>query len=71
MTPTELREESRAAVAAWNAKDLDGFFSSFSDDVVYHGKPGDELRGVAALRDRYLMALQSCPDLTITIASWW
>ena len=67
MTPEELRAKSSAGVAAWNARDLEGFFSGFREDVVYHAKPGDDLRGVAALRERYALALQFCPDLTIAI----
>lgn len=66
MTPEELRAASRSAVAAWNARDLDGFFAHFRHDVAYHGGVGAELQGVAALRERYSIALQICPDLTVT-----
>jgi limonene-1,2-epoxide hydrolase len=43
-------EVINAFIAAFNARDLDGIMSFFSDDPVYHNMPGDPVRGREAVR---------------------
>jgi ketosteroid isomerase-like protein len=58
-------------VQAWNAHDIDAVLSHFHDDVVFTSpvaarllpETGGVVRGKPALRDYWMTALKSLPDL--------
>ncbi|MFF7993352.1 nuclear transport factor 2 family protein [Kitasatospora xanthocidica] len=64
-------------VAAWNARDLEGVLTHYTDDVVFSsprvvtvlGEPSGEVRGKGALRAYWSKALALLPDLRFTLES--
>jgi len=61
---TELRGFYAEYVAAWNRRDMERYYSLYSENLVF--QDGIEvLRGVGALRERYESELAAFPDLTI------
>jgi ketosteroid isomerase-like protein len=66
-----MRELAEEWYAAWNAHDLEGILSHYSDEVVFTSPfvaklgtdPDGRLRGKAALREYFALALERFPDL--------
>ncbi|HYJ21732.1 MAG TPA: ester cyclase [Solirubrobacterales bacterium] len=64
LSTAELRAFYAEYVAAWNGRDLEYYYSLYSESLVF--QDGTEvLHGVAALRERYESELAAFPDLTI------
>ena len=64
LSTAELRGFYAEYVAAWNRRDLERYYSLYSDNMVF--QDGIEvLHGVDALRERYESELAAFPDLTI------
>jgi len=64
LNAAELRCFYADYVAAWNRRDLERYYSLYSEGVVF--RDGTEiLRGVGALRQRYEAELEALPDLTM------
>ncbi len=64
LSTDELRDFYAGYVAAWNRRDMERYYSLYSDSLVF--RDGIEvLRGVDALRGRYESELAGIPDLTI------
>lgn len=64
LSTAELRDFYAEYVAAWNCRDLERYYSLYSDDLVF--RDGTRvLHGVNALRDRYEAELTAFPNLTI------
>jgi steroid delta-isomerase-like uncharacterized protein len=64
LSTAELRDFYAGYVAAWNRRDMERYYSLYSEDLVF--KDGIEvLHGVDALRGRYESELAAIPDLTI------
>lgn len=60
----ELRGFYAEYVAAWNRRDMERYYSLYSESLVF--RDGIEvLHGVDALRERYESELTAFPDLTI------
>ena len=60
----ELRGLYAEYVAAWNCRDMERYYSLYSENLVF--RDGIEvLHGVDALRERYESELTAFPDLTI------
>jgi steroid delta-isomerase-like uncharacterized protein len=64
LSAAELRDFYAGYVAAWNRRDMDRYYSLYSEDLVF--RDGIEvLHGVNALRERYESELVAFPDLMI------
>lgn len=64
LSTAELRDFYAEYVAAWNRRDMERYYSLYSDGLVF--RDGIEvLHGVDALRERYEYELAALPDLTI------
>ncbi len=64
LSAAELRGFYGEYVAAWNRRDMERYYSLYSEDLVF--RDGIEvLHGVGALRERYDSELAAIPDLTI------
>lgn len=64
LSTAELRGFYTEYVAAWNRRDMERYYSLYSEDLVF--RDGVEvLHGVDALRGRYESELAAIPDLTI------
>lgn len=64
LSTAELRDFYAEYVAAWNRRDMERYYSLYSEGLVF--QDGIEvLRGVDALRERYESELAAFPDLTI------
>jgi steroid delta-isomerase-like uncharacterized protein len=64
LSTAELRDLYAEYVAAWNRRDMERYYSLYSENLVF--RDGTEvLHGVAALRRRYESELAAMPDLTI------
>lgn len=64
LSTAELRGFYAEYVAAWNRRDMERYYSLYSENLVF--RDGIEvLRGVGALRERYESELAAIPDLTI------
>ena len=64
LSTAELRDFYAEYVAAWNRRDMERYYSLYSENLVF--RDGIEvLRGVDALRARYESELAAIPDLTI------
>lgn len=64
LSTAELRGFYAEYVAAWNRRDLERYYSLYSENLVF--RDGTEvLHGVDALRERYETELAAFPDLTI------
>ena len=64
MSTAELRGFYADYVSAWNRRDMERYYSLYSEDLVF--RDGIEvLHGVDALRERYESELKAFPDLTI------
>lgn len=60
----ELRDFYAGYIAAWNRRDMERYYSLYSEDLVF--RDGMEvLQGVNALRQRYDADLAGLPDLTM------
>lgn len=67
LSTAELRGFYAEYVAAWNRRDLERYYSLYSENLVF--EDGIEvLHGVDALRERYESELAAFPDLTIECA---
>jgi steroid delta-isomerase-like uncharacterized protein len=64
LSTAELRDFYAEYVAAWNRRDMERYYSLYSENLVF--QDGIEvLHGVDALRERYESELAAIPDLTI------
>lgn len=64
LSTAELRDFYAEYIAAWNRRDMERYYSLYSENLVF--RDGIEvLHGVAALRERYECELAALPDLTI------
>lgn len=64
LSTAELHGFYAEYVAAWNRRDMERYYSLYSDNLVF--RDGIEvLHGVEALRERYESELAAFPDLTI------
>jgi predicted ester cyclase len=64
LSTAELRGFYAEYVAAWNRRDMEHYYSLYSENLVF--QDGIEvLHGVVALRERYESELAAFPDLTI------
>lgn len=64
LSTAELRGFYEEYVAAWNRRDMERYYSLYSESLVF--RDGIEvLYGVDALRERYEAELAGLPDLTI------
>lgn len=64
LSTAELRGFYAEYVAAWNRRDMERYYSLYSENLVF--RDGIEvLHGVDALRERYESELAAFPDLTI------
>jgi steroid delta-isomerase-like uncharacterized protein len=64
LSTAELRDFYAEYVAAWNRRDMERYYSLYSETLVF--QDGIEvLHGVDALRERYESELVALPDLTI------
>lgn len=64
LSTAELRGFYAEYVAAWNRRDMERYYSLYSESLVF--RDGVEvLNGVDALRERYESELTAVPDLTI------
>ena len=64
LSAAELRGFYADYVATWNRRDLERYYSLYSENLIF--RDGVEvLRGVDALRERYESELAAFPDLTI------
>ena len=64
LSTAELRDFYAEYVAAWNRRDMERYYSLYSENLVF--RDGIEvLHGVDALRERYESELAAFPDLTI------
>jgi steroid delta-isomerase-like uncharacterized protein len=64
LSTTELRAFYAEYVDAWNRREMERYYSLYSDNLVF--RDGIEvLHGVDALRERYESELTALPDLTI------
>lgn len=64
LTTAELHGFYAEYVAAWNRRDVERYYSLYSEDLVF--QDGREvLHGVEALRERYESELAAFPDLMI------
>jgi steroid delta-isomerase-like uncharacterized protein len=64
LSTDELRGFYTEYLTAWNRRDMERYYSLYSEDLVF--RDGVEvLHGVAALRERYESELAALPDLTI------
>ncbi len=64
LSAAELRHFYAEYVAAWNRRDMERYYSLYSESLVF--RDGAEvLHGVDALRARYESELAALPDLTI------
>jgi steroid delta-isomerase-like uncharacterized protein len=64
LSTAELRGFYAEYLAAWNRRDMERYYSLYSDSMVF--RDGIEaLHGVDALRERYESELEAIPDLTI------
>ncbi len=64
LSSAELRGFYAEYVAAWNRRDMERYYSLYSESLVF--RDGIEvLHGVGALRERYESELAAFPDLTI------
>ncbi len=64
LSAAELRDFYAEYVAAWNRREMERYYSLYSEDLVF--QEGIEvLHGVDALRERYESELAAIPDLTI------
>jgi steroid delta-isomerase-like uncharacterized protein len=64
LSTAELRGFYAEYVAAWNRRDMERYYSFYSENLVF--RDGIEvLHGVDALRERYESELAALPDLTI------
>jgi steroid delta-isomerase-like uncharacterized protein len=64
LSTAELRGFYAEYVAAWNRRDMERYYSLYSENLVF--RDGVEiLHGVDALRQRYESELAAFPDLTI------
>jgi steroid delta-isomerase-like uncharacterized protein len=67
LSTTGLRGFYAEYVAAWNRRDMERYYSFYSENLVFQN--GIEvLHGVDALRERYESDLVAFPDLTIECA---
>jgi steroid delta-isomerase-like uncharacterized protein len=64
LSSAELRGFYAEYVAAWNRRDLQRYYSLYSESLVFRDGVG-VLHGVDALRERYESELAALPDLTI------
>jgi hypothetical protein len=58
----ELATFYAAYIDAWNRRDLEGYYSLYTADVVFRDGP-TVLHGIDALRNRYESELREYPDL--------
>ncbi len=64
LSTAELRGFYAEYIAAWNRRDLERYYSLYSENLVF--RDGIEvLQGVGTLRKRYEAELAALPDLTI------
>jgi predicted ester cyclase len=64
LSTAELRGFYAEYVAAWNRRDLERYYSLYSENLIF--RDGIEvLHGIDALRERYESELAALPDLTI------
>jgi steroid delta-isomerase-like uncharacterized protein len=64
LSTAELRAFYAEYVAAWNRRDMERYYSLYSENLIF--QDGIEiLHGVDALRERYESELTAFPDLTI------
>ncbi len=64
LSTAELRNFYAEYVAAWNRRDMERYYSLYSENLVF--EDGIEvLHGVDVLRERYESELAAFPDLTI------
>jgi predicted ester cyclase len=64
LSTAELLDFYAEYLAAWNHRDMERYYSLYSENLVF--QDGIEvLRGVDALRERYESELTVFPDLTI------
>jgi predicted ester cyclase len=64
LSTAKLRDFYAEYVAAWNRRDMERYYSLYSENLVF--RDGIEvLHGVDALRERYESELAAFPDLTI------
>ena len=64
LSTAELRGFYAEYVAAWNRRDMERYYSLYSENLVF--QDGIEvLHGVDAIRERYESDLAAFPDLTI------
>ncbi len=64
MSTAELRGFYAEYVAVWNRRDMERYYSLYSEDLIF--RDGIEvLHGVVALRERYESELAAFPDLAI------
>jgi len=64
LSAAELRGFYAEYVDAWNRRDMERYYSLYSENLVF--RDGIEvLQGVDALRERYESELEAFPDLTI------
>jgi len=64
LSTDQLRDFYAEYIAAWNRRDMERYYSLYSENLVF--QDGTEiLRGVDALRVRYESELSAFPDLTI------
>ncbi|MCZ7422138.1 MULTISPECIES: nuclear transport factor 2 family protein [unclassified Micromonospora] len=61
----DLKALATAQCDAWNAHDLEGYLSYFSDDAVYTC-PGRVIRGKDAIRSYMLTLTEAFPDENLT-----
>lgn len=64
LNTAELRGFYAEYVAAWNRRDLERYYSLYSESLVFQNGL-EVLHGVDALRERYESELAAIPDLTI------
>ncbi len=64
MTQSEVTQRINGILAAWNARDLDGFLSFLAPDIYWHdlGMPSPPAIGQAAVRRFSETVLQAFPD---------
>ncbi|MFL5899823.1 MAG: nuclear transport factor 2 family protein [Solirubrobacterales bacterium] len=64
LSTAELRGFYAEYVAAWNRRDMERYYSLYSENLVFQDSI-KVLHGVGALRERYESELAAFPDLTI------